>query len=590
MKRLVDRTLQFLVLIGLTTLLVGGVGIGNAVRGHLQSKTATIATLKCLGAPSALVFQSYMIQVLVMAALAIAIGVVVGALIPFAIVGAARRARCRSSCTCASRPARSPSPLCSGCSPRSPSRCGRSRAPAASRPAALFRDVVSPAAARPGLGTMLAVAVAAALLAAGAIYDSADRMLAVWFVVASALALIAFAVAAVALRWAASRIRPRRHASLRLALANLHRPGAPTGSVVLSLGLGLTVLVTIALVEGNLSRLAEDTLPARAPGYFFIDIQNDQVAGFEAAVRSAAPDVVLEQVPMLRGRVVKVNGVPVADMAIGQGGRWMVSSDRGVSWSATPPDDPIVDGKWWPAGYAGENLVSLDAGAARGMGIGVGDTIAVDVLGREVTARIANLRIVDYRSLGINFAIIFSPNALAGAPASHIATLRGPSREEDAAERAVAAKFPTITAIRVRDVLDQVAGLVGRIADAVRASAASTVAAGALVLAGAIAAGHRRRVYDAVVLKAVGATRGDIARAFLYEHLAIGLAAALVASILGTVAARLLVTRIMRLEWIFLPWPVVLTALLAAGFCIAVGFVGTWRALGQKAAPYLRNE
>ena len=588
-KRLVDRTLQFLVLIGLTTLLVGGVGIGNAVRGHLQSKTATIATLKCLGAPSALVFQSYMIQVLAMAALAIAIGVVVGALIPFAIVGllgAAIPIELHVRVT--------PGPLALAALFGLLAAITFSLWPIARAcrvaPAALFRDVVSPASARPGLGTILAVTVAAALLAAGAIYDSADRMLAVWFVVASSLALIAFAVAAVVLRWAASRIRPRRHASLRLALANLHRPGAPTGSVVLSLGLGLTVLVTIALVEGNLSRLAEDTLPARAPGYFFIDIQNDQVAGFEAAVRSAAPDIVLEQVPMLRGRVVKVNGVSVADMAIGQGGRWMVSSDRGVSWSATPPDDPIVDGKWWPAGYAGENLVSLDAGAARGMGIGVGDTIAVDVLGREVTARIANLRIVDYRSLGINFAIIFSPNALTGAPASHIATLRGPSREEDAAERAVAAKFPTITAIRVRDVLDQVAGLVGRIADAVRASAASTVAAGALVLAGAIAAGHRRRVYDAVVLKAVGATRGDIARVFLYEHLAIGLAAALVASILGTVAARLLVTRIMRLEWTFLPWPVVLTALLAAGFCIAVGFVGTWRALGQKAAPYLRNE
>jgi putative ABC transport system permease protein len=298
----------------------------------------------------------------------------------------------------------------------------------------------------------------------------------------------------------------------------------------------------------------------------------------------------MERVPMLRGRIVKVNGVSANDRGMGQGGRWMMTSDRGVSWQAEPPDEPIVAGRWWPANYDGEPLVSLDAQAARGMRVGIGDTITMDILGREVTGRIASLRAVDWRTLNINFAVIFSPNALAAAPASHIATLRGTAREEDAAERAIAARFPTVTAIRVRDVLEQAAETIGRVANAVRASAAATVIAGALVLAGAIAAGHRRRIYESVVLKAVGATRGDIARAFLYEHLAIGLAAAAVAAVLGSIAAQLLVTRIMRLEWTFLPWPVAVTTLFAAVFCIAIGFLGTWRALGHKAAPYLRNE
>jgi putative ABC transport system permease protein len=588
-RTLVDRTLQFLVLIGLTTLLVGGVGIGNAVRGHLQSKMATIATLKCLGAPSALVFQSYLLQILVMAGIAIVLGIAFGALVPFAIVAVMG----------ASLPIDIdvrivPQPLIVAAVFGLLTAVTFSLWPIARAcrvaPASLFRDVVAPSGARPGVMTQVAVAGAAAALALAAIYVSSDRRLAFWFVVAAVCALIAFTIATVVLRLLARQVRPRRAAALRLALANLHRPGAPTGSVVLSLGLGLTVLVTIALVEGNLSRLAHDTFPARAPGYFFIDIQNDQVAGFEAAVRSAAPGVAMERVPMLRGRVTKVNGHTASDLGIGQGGRWMMTSDRGVSWQAEPPDEPIVAGKWWPANYDGEPLVSLDAQAARGMRVGIGDTITMDILGREVTGRIASLRAVDWRTLNINFAVIFSPNALAGAPASHIATLRGTSREEDAAERAVAARFPTVTAIRVRDVLEQAAETIGRVANAVRASAAATVIAGALVLAGAIAAGHRRRIYESVVLKAVGATRGDIARAFLYEHLAIGLAAAAVSAVLGSIAAQLLVTRIMRLEWSFLPWPVVVITLFAAVFCIAIGFAGTWRALGHKAAPYLRNE
>jgi putative ABC transport system permease protein len=588
-RRLVDRTLQFLALIALTTLLVGGVGIGNAVRGHLQSKTATIATLKCLGASGALVFATYLLQVLAMAALAIVIGVALGGALPFAIV-----AILGDALPIDLNLGLAPEPLALAALFGLIATIAFSLWPIARAcrvaPAALFRDTVAPSGKRPGSLAMIAVAASAALLAALAIAASTDRPLAMWFVLAAVVALLTFGAAGWIVRRLAALARPRRLASLRLALANLHRPGTPTGSVVLSLGLGLTVLVAIALVEGNLARLAEDTIPARAPGYFFIDIPNDDVAGFEATVKAAAPDVTLERVPMLRGRVVKINGVRVSDETIGQGGRWMVSSDRGVSWSATPPDDPIVAGTWWPKDYAGEPLVSLDAGAARGLGVQLGDTITVDILGREVTGRIATLRRVDWRSLGINFAIIFSPNALAGAPATHIASLRGSPTEEDAAERAIAKRFPAVTSIRVRDVVAQVEETVGKVADAVRAAAAVTLVAGGLVLAGAVAAGHRRRVYDAVILKAMGATRGDIARAFLYEHFVLGLAAAGVAAALGTVAAELLVSRIMHIDWSFLPAPVAVTALGATAFCLAVGFLGTWRALGQKAAPWLRNE
>ncbi len=588
-QRLVDRVMQFLALVGLTTLLVGGVGIGNAVRAYLAGKTATIATLKCLGASSGLVFRVYFLQVLAMAALGIAAGIVLGALFPFAaarvispalpiaVAGeiAARPLAIAALFGAVATAAFSVWPI---------ARAGRIA------PASLFRDVVAPSGRRPGALAMGAVIAGAAALAGLAIWDASDRRLAVWFVAGAAIALVAFGIASAAIRAAARHIRPR-HAILRLALANLGRPGAPTGSVVLSLGLGLTVLVTVALVEGNIARLAQDTLPADAPGYFFIDIQPSERAGFAETVHRAAPDVRINQVPMLRGRIVKVNGTPAAELQAESRGRWVISSDRGVSWSATPPaNSPVIQGDWWPKDYAGPPLVSFDARAAAGLGIGVGDTLTVDILGRDITARIANLRAIDWRGMGINFVLIFSPDALKGAPATTIATLRGPAAGEDAAAKAVAARFPNVTAIRVRDVLDAVAGIVTRIADAVRLATVATILAGALVLAGAIAAGHRRRVYDAVVLKAVGATRGDIARSFLIEHLAIGLIAAAVAAALGSYAARFAIQRVMHFEWTFLPLPVAATALIAASVCIALGFVGTWRALGQPAAPLLRNE
>ncbi len=588
-QRLVDRVMQFLALVGLTTLLVGGVGIGNAVRAYLAGKTATIATLKCLGASSGLIFRTYFVQVLAMGAVAIVAGIVLGALFPFAaakLISPALPIAVDTELTL--RPlalaalfglvatvAFSVWPI---------ARAG------AIAPASLFRDLVAPSGRRPGIVAVAAVTACAAALAGLAIWDATDRRLAIWFIVGAAGALVAFGLASIAIRQASRHIRPR-NAVLRLALANLGRPGAPTGSVVLSLGLGLTVLVTVALVEGNIDRLAQDTLPADAPGYFFIDIQPGERAGFVEAVHKAAPEVRLNEVPMLRGRIVRVNGQGAAEVQKRIGRKWVLGSDRGISWSATPPaNSPIVRGDWWLKDYSGPPQVSFDANAAESLGIGVGSTLTVDVLGREITARVANLRTINWRNMGINFMLIFSPNALVGAPATTIATLRGPAAAEDAAAKAVAARFPNITAIRVRDVLDAVAGIVGRVADAVRLATAATLLAGALVLAGAIAAGHRRRVYDAVVLKAVGATRGDIARSFLIEHLAIGLIAAAVAAALGTFAARFAIVRVMHFDWTFLPLPVAATAVIAATVCIGLGFVGTWRALGQPAAPLLRNE
>lgn len=339
-----------------------------------------------------------------------------------------------------------------------------------------------------------------------------------------------------------------------------------------------------------MSQLGE-SIPARAPSFFFIDIQPDQIDAFDRLLEGMKDVSEIRQVASLRGRIAALNGVPVERAFVGPDARWATSSERGLTYAASlPPGSRLVAGNWWPVDYRGAPLVSFAADLARGMGLKIGDTITVNVLGRDVTATIANLREIDWSSLNINFAMVFSPGTLDGAPQSFIATARTNAANEARLERAVTDAFPNVSAIAVKDALTTLSNIVASIAAAVRITAAVTLAAGALVLAGAIAAGHRRRVYEAVVLKVLGATRAQLASSFLIEYGLLGLAAAFIAAIIGSFAAYFVMTSVMHAPWIFRLGDVVLTTLVATACTLLAGFAGTWRALGAKAAPFLRNE
>jgi putative ABC transport system permease protein len=590
LQRLLDRVTVFMTLVGLTALLVGGVGVGNAVRGYLGGKTATIATLKCLGAPGDVVFACYLLQIMVLAAGGIAIGIVLGALTP--LVAAPLLA---ANFPLSARLGIYPWPLLLAALFGVLSTLAFALWPlAAAReiaPGNLFRDLVDPATRRPRAIYIVAIALAAVALAGLGIATAADHGVAAWFIAGAAGTLLAFRLLAVALMRAAQRWAKPRRPGLRLALANLHRPGAPTAGIVASLGVGLTVLVAIALIEGNIDRTIDERLPQEAPSFFFIDIQPDQVADFDKLV-SATPGVSqFDRVASLRGRITKLNGVPVEEATVAPEAQWAVHSERGLTYAATPPKGSrIVAGSWWPADYHGAPLVSMDAEIARGAGLTLGDTITVNVLGRDVTATISSLREIDWGRLGINFVLIFSPGTLDGAPQTHIATARTAPDQEAALERAVTDRFPNVSAIPVKDALAAISSIIGAIAIALRATAGITLAAGTLVLAGAVAAGHRRRVYEAVLLKVLGATRAAVTRAFLMEYGILGIATAALAGVLGTLAGYLILTRVMHQDWQFLPGAVLSTALIATALTLCVGYIGTWRALGAKAAPFLRNE
>ena len=590
-----DNVTLFLTLVGMTALLTGGIGVANAVSAYLNGRMTTIATLKCLGAPAGVVFAMYAIQIGILALGGIAIGLIMAATVaPVALyfIGDLLPVKAQLGVY--------PTALFRAAVFGVLSAAVFALWPLARArdipPVALFRNALVQRG-RPPLRYIAALVLLACALAGYTILTAENPRFAVYIVAGAAVSLGLFRAAASGVMRLATRLVTNRRGftagrpSLRLALANLYRPGAPTTAVVLSLGLGLSVLVAIALLQTNLNARISTGLPSDAPSMFFIDIQPSQTEEFTKLV-GAVPGVhKVTAASMIRGRITKLNGVAVEQAQVDSDARWAVRGERGLSQSATLPDNAkVVSGDWWPPDHSGENLVSLDDAVAKGLRLGLGDSLSVDILGREITAKIANLRDVRWQSGAMNFTLIFSPNALAGAPGMYIATVNSDAGTEDKIEQAVVEAMPNITVVQVRAALEMVRDVLESLSVAVRVTASVALAAGALVLAGAIAAGHSRRIYEAVVLKVLGATRGDILRAFVFEYCLLGLATGIIAACVGTLSAWAIVTNLMKIPWemdVALAVEVIVACVFVT---LAAGFSGTWRALGTKAAPLLRNE
>ena len=590
LRRQLDRVGLFLTLAGLAALLVGGIGVASAVSSHLHGKLHTIAALKCVGATRGTVQRAFLLQLGALGLGAIAAGLVIGAAAPpilAAIMGDTLPVPLAGLIHGA--------PLGLAAAYGALTMLAFSLWPlgraARTRPGVLFRGAAAPASGWPPLSAVAGTVLAACALAGIAVVTAPRPSIALGFVLGAPAALAIFRAAAALVVILARRTRPRRLPALRLGLANLGRPGAPTVPVAMSLGTGLAVLVAIALVEGNLGAQISEQREGERPAFFFLDIQKHQIAPFERLVDETAGADYGRRVPMLRGRVVRIDGVPVRDARVAQGSEWVVQSDIGLSYAADPPPNAeIVAGAWWAADHDGPPLVSLTESVAHDFGLGLGDTLSINVLGREFTAEVASLRRVDWTAFDINFVVIFSPGLLEGAPQTQLATAHATPEAEPVLERAVTERFANITAIPIRAIIEALDELMGRIGVAIQAVAGLTVAAGLLVLAGATAAGHERRVHDAVVFKVLGAQRGDLLRAFLAEHILLGCAVAGLAIGIGTLAAWAFVTQVLDLQWRFLPEYVAVTAAACITMTLVLGFASTWRALGRKAAPLLRVE
>jgi putative ABC transport system permease protein len=592
-SRSLERLRQFLTLMGLATLLVGGVGVASAVASWIDRRRHVIAVFKSLGADKATIRWLHVIHVLAMSAIGIVIGLAVGLLLPHAVVawvGDALPVRAELAVA-----------------PRTVALAvaygllvalvfalwplGRAELV---RPSVLFREAVEGERVWPRPLIIGAIALALAALVAMTTATVERPTLALWFAGGSAGVLAVFAGLGVLLtRLARALPRPRQPVPA-LALAGLGAPDGLTRTVVLALGTGLSLLVMVSLVNTSLVAETSERLPKESPSYFLLDLLREDRDRFRETVESVAPGTAVAVAPMLRGRIVALGKRRSEDVRPAPEAQWVLRGDRGLSYSEKVPEgSKVVAGEWWPADWSGEPLVSFEADLAKGLGVGVGDAVTVNVLGRNITARIANLREVKWESLAINFVMVFSPNALAAAPHRLLATLtlppETPLTTDAALARELSERFPQMTAIRVRDAINAFNAILERVLTAVRIAGSVTLLAGALVLAGGLAATQRRRTRQAVLLRVLGASRARIVAVFALEQLALALVAGLVALALGGAGAWAIVTLLMEMD-LAPSWRALAETLgVAIALVSALGSASTLALLRARPVPHLRG-
>ncbi|HEX4534665.1 MAG TPA: FtsX-like permease family protein [Rhizomicrobium sp.] len=589
LSRFVDELTMFLTLVGLTALAVGGVGASQAVSAFLDRKREEIATLKSLGATGDFIFLVFLLQVMIIAFVAVIVGLIIGAALPFAVA-----AGYGNSIPIPAHYTTYPDALILAALFGLLSAAAFAIPPLARAreiaPASLFRDIVSPASAR-GRWPYLAIsAVAALLVLALALVLSPSPVFAAEFLGSVAGGLVVLRLCAGGLRWILRRV-PRPHRpGLRLALANLTRPGAGTTGVVVALGLGLTLLTAVTLIDGTISDQVQGDLPQTAPSFFFVDIQPDQTAAFDKIVIGARTATDYKRTPMIRGRITALNGVPSAKAKVASEAKWAISGDRGITYAAMPPKGTdIAEGKWWGANYQGPTQISFDEDLAKPMGLKLGDTLTLNVLGREMTGKITSFRNVDFSNGQQNFILILSLGVIDKAPHSFLATVRVAPAEEEPLYRAVTDRFPNISTVRVKDVIGDVNNLIQQLGDGMQLASLVTILAGLLVLAGAIAAGNRARLYDSTVLKVLGATRAQIAAIYAMEYGLIGALTGILALGAGTFAAWIVAVRVLQVDFSF-DWGTALLTVVGGGMAtLLFGLGGAWAALAAKPAQTLRN-
>lgn len=577
----VDRIGSFLVLVGLAGLAVGGVGISAAIRSYLDGKVATIATLKTLGAEGGLIFRSYLWQTAILSGLGIGLGLALGAVVPILAAPLIE-----ASLPFPAEIRLAPMALVEAAFYGALSALIFTLLPLARtetiRPAALYRGGTGTRA-WPRKRYLAALALLSAALIGSATWLSGIPELALGAAGGVLGALLVLGLAALALRLVARRLARSRIArgrpAARAALAAIGAPRSDATSVVLSLGLGLSVLAAVGQIDWNLRQAIATDLPTRAPAFFFIDIQPDQIDPFLAMIRANPAVTDTETAPMLRGVITRINDRPAREVA---GDHWVVRGDRGITYAATPgPKTRITAGTFWPEDYTGEPQISFAAEEAEEIGLKLGDTMTVNILGRDLTATVTSFREVDFSNAGMGFVMTLNPSALAGAPHTHIATVYAPPEAEAAILREVAQTWPNITAIRIREAVDRVAEALSAIATATAWAAAGTLVTGFVVLIGAAAAGERARIYESAILKTLGATRGRILSSFALRSALMGAAAGVVAVIAGGLSGWAVMTFVMESSYRFEP----LSAIgIVAGGVVATLLAGLAFALRPLAA------
>ena len=589
LRRFWDQLTMYLGLTGLVALMVGGIGVAVSVNAFVREKQSAIATMKALGAGWRVLLSAYLLQTALLGLGGSALGALLGSLVQPLLAPALTRLL--------------PIDLTLSFSPRAVLG-GLAMGVAVTLlyalwpllqirrvpPALILRSEVEPR--LHGRRPWKAAIPIAAGLAALALWQAGSWKIGALFAGGLAGALLLLALGARTVVALARRVHWRSPA-WRQAAANLHRPGSHAGPVLVSLGLAVSLIVSIALLERSLRSQLVDRSPGSTPAFFFIDVQPDQAEPFARLVEGHGATAAAELTPVVRSRLASVNGAPVAQTGKAlREDAWYLTREYVLTWAKEPPGhNTVVAGRWWtPEEAAREPLISVEDEIARQLGVGLGDTLTFDIQGVPVSARVTSLRHVDWRSVTSNFFVIFSPGALEGAPTTFIATVRARPEREGALQSAVVAAFPNVTAIPIREVLERVTAVLDQIALAVRLVAAFSIGAGLIVMAGALAITRRQRLYQSVILKTIGATRGFVSRVFAIEYALLGAAAGVAGSALAAGLAWAVLRWAFDVPWQWAPATLVGGVLAATGLALVVGFLGTRRLLGRKPLGVLRGE
>ncbi len=586
-SRFVDRMGEFLTLVGLAALAIAGIGIGGGVSSYLGARRRNIATLKVLGATSAIVARVYLIKITAVALVGITAGLVVGVIATPMLVAIAGQAL-----PVAPDFAIQPLPLALAALYGVLIALGAAAIPlvqgAEIPAAALLRGAVDEHVG----GRWRAfgwVALAATGLIATVLLTSVQPGLSAAFLASVAAALVLLAGLGVMIRAAAAHIPRPQRPLLRLAIAGLYRPGSRTVALVVALGLGLTLFVLLAAIRTSLDGNIARTIPARAPALFALDVPRDRIAEFTQTIRMVAPRAEVATVPLLRGSVTAYASTRVADLAQLPPEAFILRGERGITYAATlPAGSTLTEGKWWPTTYSGPALVSVEAAQAKALGLRIGDRLTVSVLGQEVVASVASFRTVQWDTMGFNFVLVFSPNTFSEFPHNLSATVNMSAAQTGATVRALLPRFPSVSVIEVGGVLKQIQDVVRQLSTAIAAAASVAILAGIAVLIGAITAAREMRTYDAVMLKVLGATRAQILGAQAIEYVLLSLTVAGVALMLGMGAAWYVVVKLFNFVW--LPDYAVVLATLVAGvvLTLVIGLIGSLPILAARPAKALR--
>ena len=592
-ERFIENMGQFLVLVGLAALAIAGIGIGGGVASYLDARRASIATLKVLGASSGDIARIYLLQIaaaaLVGSVAGLAAGVLVtpllasalGKLLPVSaglVLDPAALARAAAYGLLVAMVFAAPPLL-------------RARQFPAM---ALMRARVAPLA-LPWRAMLAPVGLGLAAIIGLALASAADMRLTAGFLGGTAALLALLALLGWAIRRLAAHLPSPKSPLLRLALANVHRPGAQTGALVTALGFGLSAFVLLAVIETSLSANIARKVPARAPDYFVLDVPRDRLAEFESAVHQTVPGAAIRSVPALRGAILAYGPegrmTRVADLKAIPENAWALRGERGLTYAdAVPEGNSLVEGEWWPKLYTGTPLVSVDEKLRDALDLKLGDIITISLLGVERSAKIASFRRIDWDSMGFNYVLVFSPNAISDAPHNLAATIDIPPGSAKAGLlRRLVRAFPASSVIETGAILRDARALLNQMSVAILSAASVTVLAGIAVLLGAIAAARASRLYDTVILRVLGASRGQLLALQFAEYGLLAVVLAGVAMALGSAIGWLVIVQLFDFDW--LPdWREVF-AVLGAGLALVLGFAlaGSLPLLRAKPAQALRD-